>query len=60
MEDFINAKVKMIKDGFEYSEVREDVWRHILNKNCTSMRLDSIVDHAMQVYAEIVKRVNKE
>lgn len=56
MEDYINQKVKMIKDGFELSQIRSEVWHYLLNKHCTSLRLDSIIEHSMELYAEIVKR----
>ena len=56
MEDYINQKVKMIKDGFELSQIRSEVWKYLLNKHCTSLRLDSIIDVSMELYAEIVKR----
>lgn len=58
MEDYINQKVEMIKDGFELSQIRSEVWQHLLNKHCTSLRLDSIIDHSMELYAEIIKRAD--
>lgn len=56
MEDYINQKAKMIKEGFELSQIRNEVWHYVLNKHSTSLRLDYIIDHSMELYAEIVKR----
>lgn len=60
MEDYINEKVKMIKDGFELSQIRSEVWHYLLNEHCTSLRLDSIIDRSMELYAEIVKRSSSQ
>jgi hypothetical protein len=56
MENLINEKLKMIKDGFDLSQIRTEVWNHLLRHNSTLMRLDSIILLSMEVYAEIVKR----
>lgn len=60
MEDYINKKVKMIKEGCELSQIRSEVWHYFLNKHCTSLRLDSIIDYSMELYAEIVKRAGSQ
>jgi hypothetical protein len=60
MEDFINQKVKMLKEGFSESQIRSEVWSYLLKEYCNTMRLEGIIELSMTVYADILKRATKK
>ena len=60
MEDFINQKVKMLKEGFSESQIRGEVWSYLLKEYCNTMRLEAIIELSMEVYAEILNRADKK
>jgi hypothetical protein len=60
MEDFINQKLEKIREGFEFSQIRSEVFQYLLNKHCTLLRLDSIIENSMELYSEIIFRYLKD
>ena len=55
-EQFIQQELKMIREGFELSQIRGEVWRRVSRECLGILTLDAIILRSMEVYGEIIKR----
>lgn len=58
LENFIQQEVKMLMQGFDKSQIKEDVYRYVFSKGIANIRIDSLIMSCMDVYAKIILLYN--
>ena len=59
VEEFISIEIEKIKGNFGLSQIRNEVWVYVAEKNFGVLKLDAIIDRSMELYGEIIKRGTK-
>jgi len=58
VEKFIIQEIEKIKRDFGLSQIRDEVWVYVAENNFGILKLDAMIDRSMELYGEIIKRVN--
>jgi len=59
IEQFIDTQINLINKGFELSQIRKDCWQFCLREFANTLVLEAIIDNSMQLYVEIMLRIEK-
>jgi len=54
--EFIDKQVQMLKNQFGKQQIRNNVWQYVAENGMGVIKIDTIIDRSMEVYAEIMKR----
>ena len=54
----ISEFVAMLKGGYPQWQVRQTVFKYCLTNGAGNLTIDAIIDRAMELYAEVLKRAN--
>lgn len=60
LENFINTEINNINEGINNEIIRNQCWRFCLSEYASKLDINRIIDISMQVYAEIVLRIEQQ
>lgn len=56
IDDFVNSHVECQIAGYGESYCRKECWRFAMRQYGTILTLEAVIDRAMELYGEIIKR----
>jgi len=55
-EEFIQQELKMIREGFDLCQIRDDVWVRVSREAVGILTFEATIRRSMELYGEIIKR----
>lgn len=55
-EGFIQEQLNMLKNDFDKSQIKDNVYRYIFKRGIPNFNINSLIFQCMELYAEIILR----
>jgi hypothetical protein len=53
-KEFIDLQIKMINDGFERTQIKDNVYRFVFKRGIPNSNINSLIFQCMELYSEII------